>query len=101
MGVLVSTRSEDSLSIPKRDVVFMFAFETWSEARERKMFRPQDRLLLTLADHPAVNGLVVSNAFRSWPIRTGRKLLGRLRETPLDLQRPNTGFVSPYRVRRR
>lgn len=79
----------------------MFSFETWTEARDREMFRPQDRLLLLLASHPAVQGLLVANPFQSWPVRTGRRLAGRLHEVPFDLDRPKTALVSPMRVRRR
>lgn len=87
--------------LPRRDVVFTFSFETWTAARDREMFRPPDRLLSTLACHPAVGRLLVANPYQSWPVRSMRRAAGRLREAPFECRRPGTQLVSMYRVRRR
>src|SRR5204863_3146640 len=84
---------------PVRDVIFALGYETWTEARGREIFRPPGRLLTTLTSHPRVGRLLVANPFQSWPVRTARRLAGRLHEHPYDLNRPNTGLVSPYRMR--
>jgi glycosyltransferase involved in cell wall biosynthesis len=96
--VSLAAETADFRELPERDVVFMFAFETWSN---RERFRPPDRLLHTLANHSAVRGLLVANPFQSWPVRTARRLARRDGEVPLDLGRDRVGLVSPYRLRRR
>lgn len=60
-----------------RDVVFTFTFETWSDAVDRGMARPPDRLALTLLEHPDVHRLIVANPPRSAVNRIGKRLLGR------------------------
>ena len=59
------------------DVVFTFTFETYSDAVERGMNRPPDRLLGTLLEHPRVDRLLVANPFRSAVNRAAKRLLGR------------------------
>lgn len=80
----------------RRDVVFTFTFETWSDAVARGMARPPDRLALTLLDHPLVDRVVIANPPRSLPKRLAKTLLGR-RDAPFPANDRHS-IVTPLRL---
>jgi glycosyltransferase involved in cell wall biosynthesis len=81
----------------RSDVLFTFSYETWTDARQRGMMRPPDRILATLLASPEVRRLLVANPWRSAPTALARRLLQRDAHFPSDDARRLT---SPLRVRR-
>ena len=59
-----------------QDVVFAFAYTSWSGALARELTMPEDRLAAALPSHPRVRGLVVGDPARSAPAKLARHLRG-------------------------
>jgi teichuronic acid biosynthesis glycosyltransferase TuaH len=80
----------------RRDVVFTFYRETWTDADRRDMYMAGDRLVATLMGSPRVHRLLVANPYRSTPVRWARYLAGR-RSAPFD-GGPCRALVEPRRL---
>lgn len=83
----------------KRDVVFTFYQEAWSDAVGEAMYMSGPRLLATLMSEPSVRRLLVANPYRSAPIQWTRRLIGQ-RPAPFPAD-DNHALVEPMRLRRR
>ena len=79
------------------DVVFSFAYATWSTAVARGMCFSEDRLVETLAADPKVGRLLVAETSRSLPIKL---LKDRLRPPPMGPAGDSTSLYGPTRLRR-
>jgi teichuronic acid biosynthesis glycosyltransferase TuaH len=79
------------------DVVFSFAYATWSTAVARGMCFSEDRLVETLAGDPAVGRLLVAETPRSLPIKL---LKDRLRPPPPGPAGEDISLYGPIRLRR-
>jgi glycosyltransferase involved in cell wall biosynthesis len=80
------------------DVVFTFAFTSWSGAAARGFSFPEDRLAGALRDHPRVRSVLVCDPFRSVPRKLARAVLGRS-DTPFP-ETPSAAHHAPLRLRR-
>ncbi|WP_150308250.1 glycosyltransferase [Planctomonas psychrotolerans] len=80
-----------------RDVVFTFFYDTYTDAVERGMMRPPDRLLSTLMTSDRVDRLLVANPFRRPATHAGRILLRK--NAPFPRTRDHA-LVTPLRGRR-
>jgi teichuronic acid biosynthesis glycosyltransferase TuaH len=81
-----------------QDVVFAFAYTSWSGALARELTMPEDRLAAALPSHPRVRGLVVGDPARSAPAKLVRHLRGGR-----DAAFPDSGGArlhQPLRLRR-
>ncbi|MGH9158017.1 MAG: glycosyltransferase, partial [Acidimicrobiales bacterium] len=82
-----------------RDVVFTFATDSWADAVTRGHFMPADQLVLALGRSPLVRRLLVTDGWRSGPIRALRRLQGRSRP-PLPSRILDQHHLTPLRLRR-
>ncbi len=55
-----------------RDVVFTYFGITWSSAFQRQLVMPEDRLGAALAEHPAIDRLLVCDPYRSVAVAPAR-----------------------------
>lgn len=91
--MIPSARSAD-------DILFTFSWaDTWGDAHFREMCMSGDRLAGALIQDPGVPKLAVANPYRSWPVRSAKRLLGR-RDAPFP-DRPDGLLIAPTRLRRR
>ncbi len=81
-----------------RDVIFSFAYAGWETAVARGMCFSEDRMVQTLARHPAVGRLVVAETPHSLPIKLVKD---RLRPPPRFPASETVSLYSPMRLRRR
>jgi hypothetical protein len=65
------------MTLTPRDAVVEFTFESWTDAVERGMARPPERLALTMMRHPAVRRLLVADPPRNAIRRVAKRMLGR------------------------
>jgi teichuronic acid biosynthesis glycosyltransferase TuaH len=79
------------------DVVFSFAYATWSTAVARGMCFSEDRLVETLAGDPKVGRLLVAETPRSLPIKLVKD---RLRPPPPPPAADDVWLYGPTRLRR-
>jgi teichuronic acid biosynthesis glycosyltransferase TuaH len=80
-----------------RDVVFSFAYASWSTAVARGMCFSEDRLAQTLLDHPEVRRLIVAETPRSLPVKLAKDLL---RPPPPFPTSERASLYGPMRLRR-
>lgn len=80
-----------------RDVVFSFAYASWSTAVARGMCFSEDRMAQTLLSHPDVCRLIVAETPRSLPIKLAKDLL---RPPPSFPGSERASLYSPVRLRR-
>jgi teichuronic acid biosynthesis glycosyltransferase TuaH len=82
----------------KPDVVFTFAFTSWSGAAARGFCFPEDRFAAALPGHPRVGRALVCDPFRSAPRKLARALLRRT-DAPFPVSEVAAQH-SPVRLRR-
>jgi glycosyltransferase involved in cell wall biosynthesis len=80
------------------DVVFTLFAVSWAFAVRRGLAMPEDRLAMTLVDHPRVRRLLIGNPYRPLAGRVRGALRGESR-TPL-LARERSRIYEPLRLRR-
>jgi teichuronic acid biosynthesis glycosyltransferase TuaH len=80
------------------DLVFTFAFTSWSGAAARGFSFPEDRFAAALPGHPRVGRVLVCDPFRSAPRKLARALLRRA-DTPFPVSAVAAQH-SPLRLRR-
>ena len=80
------------------DVVFTFAFTSWSGAAARGFSFPEDRLASALPGHPRVRRVLVCDPFRGAPRKLARAVLRRP-DTPFPASAVATHHA-PLRLRR-
>ncbi len=83
---------------PAPDVVFTFAFTSWSGAAARGFSFPEDRLASALPGHPRVGRVLVCDPFRGAPRKLARAALRRP-DTPFPTS-PTASHHAPLRLRR-
>lgn len=82
----------------RRDVIFTFAFTSWSGAAARGFCFSEDRLASALLEHPHVRRVLICDPFRSAPRKLVRALLGH-RDTAFPTSDIATQH-SPLRLKR-
>jgi teichuronic acid biosynthesis glycosyltransferase TuaH len=80
------------------DVVFTFAFTSWSGAAARGFSFPEDRLAAAMSEHPRVRGVLVCDPARSAPRKLARAILRRP-DTPFP-ESASAAHHAPVRLRR-
>lgn len=94
-----SVPSLRSAGARKRDLVFTFWNETWTDSVFRQFMTP-DRLAQALLTRPEVGGLLYADSYRMGLTQFVRRLQGR-RPAEAPKRAHPTGVVSPVRLRRK